>query len=556
MGPFFAEKAEWRGATKENIPGGFSTEEPRSQTAFSAKTLRAAGLLPAAGVGSAVTARSGDAPASPPWPQPKSLAAGPIGIFGHALKSAEPASASLRAYVEKNQRRQAYGVYLKNHKFGWAIDELKPGRHDGHEVAIATFEMQGSFLSGGERTRFEDKSTTCFALDGSGEIVFGEERTLEDNNEITRVAVREGAEMVVTTRFRGGETKRRVPVPRETLRLARALEAWLTKPPKKGAKFEHYSASWNEEKIDTQEVFTYRGRKSVLWGGVKTDVHLVDVNIEGMNAAFEVLSDGTPLRGMLGGLFELRAEEESLAKTPGTTSFDMLLASSIAINKSLGDPEKIESLRLKITGLEGFSIPHSHRQQVRSKRGNTVVLELLRDRRLEKAAALLTSEREPYLKPTPALQSDQPEIRALAAEIAGDETDAFRKASKFQDWIYKNVRQTMAANASSALDVAKNRAGDCTEITLLFVALARAAGIPAREVGGVMYAEEEPPVFGWHAWAEIHDGHQWVSIDPTWNQVYVDAAHMKLTEGTQDWSWVNLLGRMKIQVLKLTTRKP
>src|SRR6185295_3503598 len=52
------------------------TEEQRSQAALSPKTLRAAGLLSVAGVGSLVTAHCGDAPPSPPWPQPKSLAAG------------------------------------------------------------------------------------------------------------------------------------------------------------------------------------------------------------------------------------------------------------------------------------------------------------------------------------------------------------------------------------------------------------------------------------------------------------------------------------------------
>jgi hypothetical protein len=63
------------------------TEEQRSQTAFCAKTPRAAVLLAAACVGSVVTARCGDAPASPPWPQPKSLAAGPLGVFKQALCS-------------------------------------------------------------------------------------------------------------------------------------------------------------------------------------------------------------------------------------------------------------------------------------------------------------------------------------------------------------------------------------------------------------------------------------------------------------------------------------
>jgi hypothetical protein len=85
-GAVVVEKAVWRGATKENILGGSSTEEQRSQTAFCAKTLRAAGLLPVARVGSAVTARCGDARASPPWPQPKSLAAAPFRIFRQALR--------------------------------------------------------------------------------------------------------------------------------------------------------------------------------------------------------------------------------------------------------------------------------------------------------------------------------------------------------------------------------------------------------------------------------------------------------------------------------------
>src|SRR5216684_9326854 len=85
-GAVFVEKAGWRDATKENIPGGSSTEEQRSQTAFSAKTLRAAGLLSVAGVGSFLTARCGDARNSPPWPQPKSLAAAPLVVSKQALR--------------------------------------------------------------------------------------------------------------------------------------------------------------------------------------------------------------------------------------------------------------------------------------------------------------------------------------------------------------------------------------------------------------------------------------------------------------------------------------
>jgi len=84
-GAVFGPRAGWRGATKENIPRGSSTEEQRSQAACGEKTLRAAALLPVGFVGSVLTARCGDARTSPPRPQPKSLAAAPFPIFSQAL---------------------------------------------------------------------------------------------------------------------------------------------------------------------------------------------------------------------------------------------------------------------------------------------------------------------------------------------------------------------------------------------------------------------------------------------------------------------------------------
>jgi len=58
------EKAGWRGATKETLYGS-STAEQRSQTAFSSKILRTAGLLAGSFVVVAVIARWGDIPATP-----------------------------------------------------------------------------------------------------------------------------------------------------------------------------------------------------------------------------------------------------------------------------------------------------------------------------------------------------------------------------------------------------------------------------------------------------------------------------------------------------------
>jgi hypothetical protein len=65
------------------------------------------------------------------------------------------------------------------------------------------------------------------------------------------------------------------------------------------------------------------------------------------------------------------------------------------------------------------------------------------------------------------------------------------------------------------------------------VALLRAAGIPARLVGGLMYAPMFGGSFGQHAWVEVHLGQAgWVTLDPTTGEYdKVGATHIKLFEG-------------------------
>src|SRR5581483_6576666 len=139
-----------------------------------------------------------------------------------------------------------------------------------------------------------------------------------------------------------------------------------------------------------------------------------------------------------------------------------------------------------------------------------------------------------FLRATPTIQADHEEVRRAARKVVGAEKDPVKAAGLLVKWVYKNLRKSYSANADNALTVLDNKAGDCTEHALLLVALARAAGLPAREVGGVGFVPGKKPLFGWHAWAEIHDGSQWVTVDPTWDELYVDATHIKFSEGSGD----------------------
>jgi hypothetical protein len=86
----------------------------------SAKTLRAARLLPVAGVDSAVAARCGDAPASSPWPPAKSAAAEPLSIFRQALNALPEVQAVLAAeFAGKPIREQNLSDWRKHGHKQW-----------------------------------------------------------------------------------------------------------------------------------------------------------------------------------------------------------------------------------------------------------------------------------------------------------------------------------------------------------------------------------------------------------------------------------------------------
>jgi hypothetical protein len=475
-------------------------------------------------------------------------------ILSPAATRAEDPKGSLRDYVVKNQGRHAFGLYINKKKVGWQIDEIKLGQRDGREVAVYNSESAFIDKSSGEKSLTEEKSLTLYDLQGEGRILFVEVRTTEGKNETVRTAVRKGDNLVLTLQTLKRKVERTIPLPKDTLALQRKLETWLQGPRKKGDQFENWSAAWEEDEIDVKEIVTFKEKKKILWGGVNMDVYVVQSESQGARFDAELRGDGRPLVTRSGGLFEQRMEKEALVKNLDLTGVDVVAASSIAIDKDLGPAQRVEKLTLEVAGLEDFIVPQSHRQRV-VPQNDAVRLEMSRDHRIDKAVPLTEEERGKYLKATPSIQSDHKTILRQAQTVVGKEKDPVKAAALLQRWVYRNLRKSYTDNADNALAVLDNKAGDCTEHSLLFVALARAVNIPARQVGGIVYDPSSKMRFGWHAWAEIHDGSQWVTVDPTWNVVYVDATHIKLSEGAQDFAWLNVAGKMKMKVVKFETKK-
>lgn len=151
------------------------------------------------------------------------------------------------------------------------------------------------------------------------------------------------------------------------------------------------------------------------------------------------------------------------------------------------------------------------------------------------------------MQPTPFIQGDHPKIRTLAAKILNGETDGYRGTVKLKDWVYREIAKVPTVSIPNALEVLQTKKGDCNEHTVLFNALARAAGIPAKTVVGVVYLRG---AFYYHAWSEVWLG-DWISLDSVLNQFPADVTHVKFLEGDIDrqLDMLQLIGNLKIEVL-------
>ena len=246
------------------------------------------------------------------------------------------------------------------------------------------------------------------------------------------------------------------------------------------------------------------------------------------------------------GLSLVRQEMQEAKRLPSrAVSLDLIAQTSIPVSPAIANPQAAE-LRLKLAGvnLANFTLDGGRQKLDRDRLD--IRMESLKQLSIPKIPvreARLAS----YLQPTPFLQSDHPEIRALAAKILNGETDGYKAAVKIKDWVYKEIAKEPTVSIPNALEVLQTRRGDCNEHTVLFNALARAAGIPAKTVVGVVYLRG---AFYYHAWSEVWLG-DWVSLDSVLNQFPADATHVKFLEGEIDRQVdiLQLIGNLKIEVL-------
>jgi hypothetical protein len=179
------------------------------------------------------------------------------------------------------------------------------------------------------------------------------------------------------------------------------------------------------------------------------------------------------------------------------------------------------------------TIMQTERQRLTAAEGaSDGILEINRDdlSRLKTLPLPINQEKvSKYLKPTVYVQSEDEAIKAQAKEIAKGETDSWKVAQSLCHWVHQAIRdKNLSVGFGSAKQTLQALKGDCTEHTVLFIALARSIGIPARICAGITYYND---AFYYHFWPEVYVG-AWVAMDPTLGQIQADATHIQLAGGT------------------------
>ena len=233
------------------------------------------------------------------------------------------------------------------------------------------------------------------------------------------------------------------------------------------------------------------------------------------------------------------------------TQTDLLEASAVVpkMKQRIAEPRDVRRLRLK---LEGATLSGADVQGV----GQTVqadVVELRDPQELGPGPA--DPDARNYVAAEPFLESDDPAV-VKEAQAAVRGVDGPRaKAERLTRHVNAMLEKKPTVSLPSAREVLRTRIGDCNEHTALYVAMARAIGIPARIAVGLTFVRG---AFYYHAWPEVYldagaaRGY-WLPVDPTLNQFPADATHLRLARGGLDRqaAILPLIGRMKIEVIDL-----
>lgn len=251
--------------------------------------------------------------------------------------------------------------------------------------------------------------------------------------------------------------------------------------------------------------------------------------------------------GILGLSMEKTTRESALAEIDRGASVDFTQIASIPSNAPIDNAETLRELKIKLSGIPDTLHLSGDRQRYEQS-----ILTITRESidppsgRSNKIPADIAI----FLKPSALIQSGDPDIKQQVGKIIRPSDSDEQKAKKIIQWVFTHIEKKPTLSVPNALEVLKNRSGDCNEHSVLTVALLRAAGIPAQSEAGLIYLRGR---FYYHAWCVLYLN-RWITADAVFNQFPADVTHIRLVRGESDQqlNLMGVIGKTKLEVLSQT----
>lgn len=459
------------------------------------------------------------------------------------------ASAWAQAPAQSDTRETWMGVYVIDEKVGYlkvAISKSNYNEQDGF-LMESVMHVQLTMLNA--ETRIDVKTTVN--TDVNMKPLF-EKFEMSSGGATSNV---EATFLSDVIKCKQGTTNKDVPIPPgANLMGDTTFFGAGGKKPLVGDKLKFHQLNPLTLTLDPVEVEILRQEKVTLKDKVLDTYVIKSATTMGeMTSWQEENGDLVKIVGLMGMMFVRETKEEAMSSgTDYKPPSDFAVLTSVKADKDIRKPGNISYMKLRLVGFKDKKLLiNDSRQQatwvdVERAADYVITAQSSKGARSEdipfKAPAL-----QPYLAEAPYVQPNDATIKQQALSIVGSEKRAFRAASKIRKWVHDNMKvKADMGIIRSSVDIMKNRQGVCRDYAILYTALARAVGIPTRIVAGLVFLDGS---FYYHAWAESYTG-EWTPFDATLSGDFVDATHIKLTQGdaTSMFEIAKVIGGLKAQI--------
>jgi hypothetical protein len=481
-------------------------------------------------------------------------------LFGRTpVARAEPTPVRLPIQtrdIEKILGTDFYGVYLLGKKVGFARithERVPDAKNPGIRVAQ---EFQLKLTAMGQR--MEMRQSELQEFDARPPYALRRVEFSESNGKSTKAITLDRAAQGFDALIHAGGEKSRKHLADLNYTFADVLTPtlWLRQGPRVGDTLVTRDFDAEELKVE-RETRKLVSTKTSTVNGVKVIYQEVEATNpkEGFTSLERFDQQAERLLSMkVLGVFEIRFEPEKEAKNT-EYSADLFVLGTAKVNKPLGEGTNLAGLILEIPVTQGEVLKSGPRQAVTRNPSGTFTCKLGKAYGVNVPAT--SKEFEENLADTIEYPTGHAKVQALAKDAVGDAKTPAEKVARMVHFVHGYITPSYTAEPLTLLDILKGRKGDCKAYAKLLTTLARAAGIPSREVGGLLYLGDDEKAFGGHAWNEVVlDGH-WVPVDAAFDEVDINPTHITFGSNQSEGfaGLLSTLGKLSFKVVEVQRRK-